>query len=139
MKIFISEADRQSARRIAIKNIARFYNLTDWESMPNDELLNEIYALNEKSAVEISALLKNYFKAYDNWFAFYQERRKIETKSGTEYNLNSNEQIELGVLINQRQTALDALQLKFDELQLSKYDTQTFGNDISGILNTHKT
>ena len=135
MKIFISEADRQSARRIAIKNIARIYGLSDWESKPNEELLNEIYSLTEQSAINISALLKNYFKAYDNWFAFYQQRRKIETESGTEYNLNDNEQIELADLIMKRQTALDTLQEKFDELQLSKFNSQTFGNDISGIIN----
>jgi hypothetical protein len=134
MNIFISEADRQSARRIAIKNIARFYNLSDWEVKPNDELLDEIYGLEENSAVVISELLKNYFSAYDEWFDFYQQRKKIETENGTEYIINSNEKKELGELINNRQNALDALQKKFDELQLSKFNSQTFGTDISGII-----
>lgn len=134
MKIFISEADRQSARRIAIKNIARFYNLPNWESKPTDELLTEISALKEKSAVAIFKRLNKYFEAYDEWFEFYQKRRKIETESGTEYNLNNIEQAELTGLINKRQSALEALQGKFDELQGSKFNVEHFGKDIPGVI-----
>ena len=134
MKIFISEADRQSAQRIAIKNIARFFNLKDWEFKPNEELINDLSVLPDKAAVAIFKLLKEYFKAYDEWFTFYQQPKKIENENLTEYNLNSKEQKELDELINKRQSALNALQGKFDELQLSKFNKQTFGNDISGVV-----
>ena len=134
MKIFISEADRQSARRIAIKNIARFFNLPDWEIKPNDDLLKDISKLSDKSAVAVFKLIDDYFKAYDEWFMFYQNRKKREDNNSTEYILNSKEQKELDELINKRQGALNALQEKFDELQLSKFNKQTFGNDISGTV-----
>jgi hypothetical protein len=135
MKIFISEADRQSARRIAIKNIARFFNLPDWESKPNEELYNDIAVLTDKSAVSLFKLLKEYFEAYDKWFTFYQRRKKLGNETWTEYDLSSKEQKELHELINKRQSTLNALQEKFDELQLSKFHQQTFGNGISGIVN----
>jgi sulfur relay (sulfurtransferase) DsrC/TusE family protein len=106
MKIFISEADRQSAKRIALKNIARLYNLQDWDSKSNDELFNEISLLTEESAITINKLLKEYFKAYDEWFAFYQQRKKIQKESGTEYNLSNKDQKELSELINRRKNLM---------------------------------
>jgi hypothetical protein len=135
MKIFISEADRESARRIALKNIARYFNISDWESKTNDKLLEDISTLENKSAIIIVKLLNEYFKAYDEWFAFYQQRKKVEKDTEKEYILNSDEQKELGELIYKRQSALDSLQEKFDELQLSKFNSKTFGNDISGLIN----
>jgi hypothetical protein len=119
MKIYISDADKQSARGIALKNIARLFNLSDWEFKPNDELLKEISELKDESAIEIYRLLMKYFSAYDEWFAFYQQKMKIEKNIGKEYNLNNTEKIELGKLINNREGELDALQKKFDELQRS--------------------
>jgi hypothetical protein len=136
MKIFISEADRQSARRIALKNISRFYNVPDWESKDNGELLNDLSVLNDKSPIVIFNLLTEYFKAYDEWFSFYQKRNKTENEA--EYNLTSSEQNELEKLINKRQKTLDALQKKFDELQLSKFNSQKFGNNISGTVNNQQ-
>jgi|GEM_PF-3947832 hypothetical protein len=134
MKIFISEADRQSARRIALKNIARFFDISDWESKTNEDLQRDIYSLTDISALEIIKLLKEYFKAYDEWFLFYQERKKNEEKQGEEYYLTSKEKLELGKLINKREKSLNALQLKFNELQLLKFNRKTFGDDISGII-----
>jgi len=118
MKIFISEADRQSARRIALKNIARFFNINEWQSKSNDDLIEDIAALKDKDAIAIDKLLKQYFKAYDEWFAFYQKRKPIKNETEAEYNLSSKDQKELDVLIGKRQNALDDLQKKFDELQL---------------------
>jgi hypothetical protein len=119
MKIYISDADKQSARGIALKNIARFYKLSDWEFKSNEELLKEVSELKDESAIEIYGLLIKYFSAYDEWFAFYQQKMKIEKNTGKEYNLNNTENIELVKLINNRESELDALQKKFDELQRS--------------------
>ncbi|HVA99602.1 MAG TPA: hypothetical protein VNG53_11965 [Bacteroidia bacterium] len=110
MKIFISEADRQSARRIAIKNIARFYNLSDWESKPNDELLKEIYALSEKSAVQSAftdkvnlfkeELTEKYFlakqTALDDYLIFMAIAEDIGYDA-TGRNTNNNELTEIGI------------------------------------------
>ncbi len=134
MKIFISESDRQSARRIALKNIARFFNIKNWETKTNEELHNELNSLKDKSAIQIICLLKEYFTAYDKWFEFYQKQKMIEEQKGEEINLNNVEQKELNDLINKREDTLNALQEEFEELQLSDYNRKTFGNDILGTL-----
>ena len=134
MKIFISESDRQSAHGIALKNIARFFNIMDWETKTNDELLKDVSSLKDKSAITIVKLLKEYFTAYNEWFSFYQERQKIEEKKGEEYNLTSQESSELFKLIKKRESTLNALQQEFDELQLSKFNRDAFGKDIHGKI-----
>ncbi len=134
MKIFISEADRQSARRIALKNIARFFNIPDWESKTNEDLQKDIFSLKDEPAIDIIKLLNEYFKAYDDWFSFYQIRKKTEQNTKKEYNLNEKEQLELVDLIKKREGTLNVLQEKFDELQLSNFNRKTFGKNISGIV-----
>lgn len=135
MKIFISEADRQSAKRIALKNLAKHFSIPDWESKTNDELYNDLDNLKDNSATTIFKLLKEYFIAYDEWFMFYQERKKKEIESEEEYILNSEDKEKLGELIMKRQTTLDSLEEKFTELQLSRFNSETFGKDITGTIN----
>ena len=134
MKIFISESDRQNARKTALMNIANFFNIPNWDNKTNNELINELGNLKNKSAIDIIKLMKEYFKAYDEWFLFYQKFKKIEQKSKKEYILNDKEQLELSGLIEKREVTLNALQEKFDELQLSKFNRKTFGKNISGII-----
>lgn len=135
MKIFISEIDRQNARGVALKNIARFFGITDWEFKSNDELKQEIEAIDNPDANTIIQLLKNYFIAYDEWFNFYQNKKAIELEQEDEYVLNSSEQLELQDLINNRERALTELQNEFDNLQLQKFNRDQFGTDIDGIIN----
>lgn len=135
MKIFISEIDRQNARSVALKNIARFFGIADWEIKPNDELKEEIDALDNTNAVKIIQLLQNYFNAYDEWFNFYQGKKVIEQQQEEEYILNPAEQIELQGLIENRERTLDELQREFDRLQLQRYNQEQFGADIDGIVN----
>ncbi|MGL4955868.1 MAG: hypothetical protein ACRC9X_01660 [Bacteroidales bacterium] len=132
MRIFISEADRESAKRIALKNIARFFNLNNWESKSNDELLDDISKREDKAAIEIFRVLKEYFNAYDEWFAFYQHYANFE--QGEEYSLGGEEQEELEQLIQTRENTLKQLQKKFDELQLQRLNNKTYGSNVSGII-----
>ena len=135
MKIFISEIDRQTARRVALRNIARFFGIPDWENKDNNELLSELSGLKIQPAIIITNLLNVYFKAYDDWFSFYQKRKKIEDEKNEEYELNEKEHLELAELIKNREETLNALQEKFDMIQLQKLNKEKFGNNISGIIN----
>lgn len=135
MKIFISEIDRQNARSVALKNIARFFGVEDWEFKTNEELKEDIDALDIPNALTIRQLLQNYFHAYDEWFNFYQDKKAIEQQQEEEYILNAAEQFELQGLIENRERTLGELQSEFDRLQLQKFNQDQFGTDINGILN----
>lgn len=135
MKIFISEIDRQNARSVALKNIARFFGIEDWEFKTNEELKDDIDALDIPNALTIRQLLQNYFHAYDEWFNFYQDKKAIEQHQEEEYILNAAEQLELNGLIESRERTLGELQSEFDRLQLQKFNQDQFGTDINGILN----
>jgi len=134
MKIFISETHRQNARRIALQNIARFFKISEWEFKSNEELLEDLSSLKNKDTISIIKLLKKYFEAYDAWFSFYQKRKKLEEETGEEYRLKVKEHLQLDKLILDRENTLNALQQKFDELQLSEFNRKNFGTDISGIV-----
>lgn len=135
MKIFISEIDRQNARSVALKNIARFFGIEDWEFKTNEELKEDIDSLDIPNASTIRQLLQNYFHAYDEWFNFYQYKKAIEQQQEEEYILNAAEQLELQGLIENRERTLGELQSEFDRLQLQKFNQDQFGTDINGILN----
>jgi len=135
MKIFISETDRQNAKRVALKNLARFFDIENWEYIENDELFNELSSLNTETSITVMKLLNTYFKAYDDWFNFYDEKMKIEQQTENEYILNESEKEILGKLISMREDSLKALQEKFDEIQVQKFNRENFGSDISGIIN----
>ena len=135
MKIFISEIDRQNARSVALKNIARFFGIEDWEFKTNEELKADIDALDIPNALTIIQLLQNYFHAYDEWFNFYQDKKAIEQQQEEEYILNAAEQLELQGLIENRERTLGELQSEFDRFQLQKFNQDQFGTDINGILN----
>jgi len=135
MKIFISEIDRQNARSVALKNIARHFNIPDWEFESNENLKNEIDNIDNPDANTIIRLLNIYFTAYDNWFNFYQEKKAIETHQEEEYQLTNAEQLELQELITRREATLAELQTEFDRLQLQRFNRNQFGADINGIIN----
>ncbi len=135
MKIFISEIDRQNARSVAIKNIARHFNIPDWEFESNENLKNEIDNIDNPDAITIIRLLDYYFTAYDNWFNFYQEKKAIETQQEEEYELNNEEHRELQELITRREATLAKLQTEFDRLQLQRFNRNQFGVRINGIIN----
>ncbi len=134
MKIFISETDRQNARSVALRNLARFFDIVNWDNKQNDELFNELSSLTTKASINIMKLLNAYFEAYDEWFEFYNEKKIIEQQSGNEYHLNVNEKEILGKLIKKREDSLNELQEYFDELQVHKFNRGNFGGDISGII-----
>ena len=134
MKIFISETDRQNARSVALKNLARFFEIKDWELKDNEKLFNELSFLKNKNSVAILKLLKEYFNAYDEWFKFYQKRKKIEDKTNKEYEFKAEEHSELGMLIKKREETLNALQEAFDELQIKDFNRKNFGSELSGII-----
>ncbi len=135
MKIFISEIDRQNARSVALKNIARHFDIPDWEFESNDNLKNKIDNIANPDAITIIQLLNNYFTAYDNWFNFYQEKKAIEAQQGEEYQLSAAEQHDLQELIIRREATLEELQTEFDRLQLQRFNRNQFGADINGIIN----
>lgn len=124
MKIFISEIDRQNARSVALKNIARFFNVENWEYKTNEDLKEDIYALNIPNALTIIQLLQGYFQAYDEWFYFYQDKKVIEQQQDEEYILNPTEQSELQRLIENREKTLSELQREFNKLQLQKFNQE---------------
>jgi hypothetical protein len=134
MKVFISETDRQNARSVALRNLARFFGIENWEIKSNDELQKELSLLNTPPALGVIKLLNAYFKAYDEWFDFYDEKRKVEQQTGEEYDLTANDKLILGKLIKKREDSLNALQQRFDELQLQKFNRENFGKDITGII-----
>ena len=138
MKIFISEIDRQNARSVALKNIARYFSIPDWEIKSNELLQQEVEKLVKPEAKSIVLLLKEYFTAYDEWFNFYQKIKAIETEQDIDYELNNTEQLELQKLIDNRESTLGKLQSEFDKIQLRKFNQGKFGTDITGTTYQHK-
>lgn len=134
MKIFISEEDRQNAKRIALKNIAPFLSISDVDVKSNDTLLKEISSLQSDLAKKILPYLMDYFQAYDNWFQFYKEKKEIEKKDNKDYVLTPSDNKVLPELIFKRQVALEALQKQFDEIQIMVSNREAFGKDISGTI-----
>ena len=126
MKIYISEADRHSARSIVIKNTARFLNIQDWETKLVEDLFTEIKSSDKESDIEVCKLINKYFEAYDNWFGFYQNCIKEENKSGREYILNPQDKLNLNKLITQRRESLEVLETKFKELQQIEINSNKF-------------
>lgn len=120
MKIFISEIDRQNAQSIALKNIARHFNIADWEFKTNDELKSDLNNLINADAVRITQLLYNYFAAYDEWYNFYRSKKEVEVEQKIDYELSNEEKQELQGLIDGRETTLKQLQEEFDALQVHK-------------------
>lgn len=135
MKIFISDIDRQNARSIALKNISRFFGISDWELKSNTKLKSELDKINDPEVKTIIRLLDKYFAAYDNWYKFYQNKKAIEAKENRDYELNQKDQIELQELIKSREKTLSKLQNEFDRLQLKRFHQNKFGSNISGTIN----
>lgn len=131
MNIVISEVDRQNAKNIALKNIARFFDIQDWEIKSNSQLEDDIYSLPQESAVEISKLLKAYFQAYDDWFTFYQTKKTDREKDI--HIITANEKEELTNLILNRNKTLNELQDFFEDLQIRKFNFDVFGTDLKGV------
>jgi hypothetical protein len=133
IKIIISEIDKENAHTIAVKNIARFFNISDWKSKTNDQLLASLSSLKNKDAIIMLKLLINYLNAYDDWFSFYQNRKSLSKTKSLIY-LTSAEDIVLKNLTEQKVSTLNNLQQAFDELQIKAFNRQNFGKDIQGII-----
>lgn len=133
MKVFISELDRQNARRIALMNLANFFNIQNWETKSIEVLSKDLENLTSPQAKEMVGLLKEYFKSYDEWFMFYQKIKKREQKENREIELSDNERLELLDLSTKREGSLKTLQERFDELQLDRFNKKVFNKKISGI------
>ena len=95
MKVFISEADRQNAKRIALVNIAKFYGIPDWQNDDNVKLEKKVLAHTNP----LNAPLQEYFAAYDAWFNFYMGIKQKEEKSKEEHELDDKEREKLSGLI----------------------------------------
>lgn len=114
MQVFITDTDRQSAKRIALKNLSRFFNVEDWDSKTNAELYADL--LKNKQAKSINPLLTEYFKAVDEWYGWYVTNGKITAGR----KLTDKENKEFRRVIENKEVALCALQQKFDAMQLDK-------------------
>ena len=128
--VFISEIDRQNAFRVALINVARFYNVPNWEYDDNKTLYDKLMVLN----YPIIQLLRNYLLAYNKWFDFYSKLKQVETKEGKRHDLNAEEKIVLGSLIENREHTLNVLQTKFDELQFEKFKKINGLENVDGII-----
>ena len=113
MKIFITEYDRHNAFKAALLTIARFHDITNYEFMSNNELYHEIKQISSPLIEPLNA----YLKAYNKWFEFYSQRKKIEEETEEEYELNAMEKGELASLVSERQNSLDRLQAQFNSLR----------------------
>jgi hypothetical protein len=113
MFITISEFDRNNAFRAAIWNVAKFHNIPNCDYKANQELYYEIIALDSP----LLNSLTNYLEAYDKWFKFYIERKKIEDETKQEYFFSNSEKATLSELIAERQDTLQKLQSDYDELK----------------------
>lgn len=128
--VFISERDRQNAFRIELLNLARLYEIKDCEYMDNSELYDVISELK----YPIINFLRKYFKAYNNWFKFYQDIKDIEEQTGFGKELNSKERAELSRLIQERESTMNILQSEFDKLQVLKFQKMHGLDNIDGIV-----
>ncbi|SRR6266403_94587 len=113
--IFITQADREIARNIALKNIAKFFGIKSWAYETNENLKQEIEKKPE--ANNIIKLINIYFTAYDGWFNFYQDKQAIEKEQKIDYKLNTIEQNQLQLLISRRVSTMIDLQNEFNRLQ----------------------
>ena len=129
-KVFISEKDRQNAFRVALINLARFFKIRSWEYKDNQILYNEIKTINNP----IVKLLQDYFAAYNKWFEFYMQIKKNEMEIGVGYDLSEKDRKKLSELIQKRQETLNALQVKFDELQFERFQQEHGLGNIDGII-----
>jgi hypothetical protein len=134
MKVFISEQDRQNARRVALVNIAQFFGIKNIETKDNNTLFSELASLKLRESKIIFQLLSNYFLAYDKWFDFYQEIDQEQKNIKKEIELDLNQKSQLNVLIDNRETTLNQLQQYFDKLQFSRFNKNMFGKGLSGII-----
>ncbi|MFA6924831.1 MAG: hypothetical protein WC223_11335 [Bacteroidales bacterium] len=130
VKVFISENDRQNAFKIALTNLARFFNIPNWEYDDNQALYNKIELLN----ITIVKFLQDYFKAYNEWFNFYERIKNIENTTGQGYNLTDTERNELDELIKNRENTLNSLQEEFDKLQFEKFKKENGLENVDGII-----
>ncbi|HVA98101.1 MAG TPA: hypothetical protein VNG53_04335, partial [Bacteroidia bacterium] len=120
--------------RIALINLARFFNIPNWEYDDNKTLYDKIISLKGSDAILIVELLKKYFTAYNEWFDFYVKIKDIETQTGQAYSLTNKEKDELSELIKNREGSLNILQTKFDELQLGKFNVSHGLGNIDGKI-----
>ncbi len=131
MKIFISETDRQDAHRIALKNIAGFYAIPNWNTENNAILYQRLKELTPPPP--ILKPLTEYLNAYDDWFKFYKDKKDIEITTGKEYELNEEERIELTGLIQQRENKRKELQNMFDKLQFDRFKRFRGLENVEGL------
>lgn len=117
MKIYFSESDRQNAQRIVLRNFGQFFEIPNWDSKENEQLLEEISDLKSKEAKQLLKLYINYKSAYDEWYQFYLEKMKIENQTGQEYVLNENDTSILHQLITKREFAFNRLKEQLNEFQ----------------------
>jgi len=139
MRIFISESDRQNAKRITLMSLANFFNITNCDfteigASQIEQFYKCLTNLNTREANETVSLIKTYFNAYDEWFNFYKNAKDKEIASGKDYYFTTEEQITLSKLIKEREESLNALQKMFEELQLLKLNIKTFGKPLSGTI-----
>jgi hypothetical protein len=111
MNIHITEQDRQNTFRVALKNIAEFYNVYKPET--NQEIYDRLKTMDVTGFIQ----LKEYLQAYNNYFNFY---KNINEKS-KEYELTSEERTQLNALIKNRFDASDAFQKYMDDLKFEKF------------------
>ena len=116
-----------------MKNIAKFFEIPEWEFQTNDKLYEILKSRKDTDSKFIFKLLSEYFSAYDEWFSFYQKRQKIEKTNGIVY-ITKGDELKLDKLIKERENTLNRLQSKFDELQVKKFNIKSFGKDIPGII-----
>jgi len=131
--IFITEMDRENARRIALVNLAKFFHVQNADLISNDILQKSLTDSPDAKKSGILTVMNLYFDAYDEWFNFYMRIRKMEMDSGRNYALSNEERIELSGLIGKRQNALNALQRRFDELQFERFQRQQGLQNVPGI------
>ena len=116
MRIFISEYDRYNAFRVALLVTANFHDIPYYEYKSNLELIEALKIYKSP----LLSYLEKYFVNYDNWFNFYQERKKNEEQEDRDYDLNNYEKETLRDLSDKREKSLQELQEAFNELRRNK-------------------
>jgi hypothetical protein len=130
INVKISEEDRQNAFRIALINIARFFNISNWEYDDNITLYNKVTQINKP----IVQLLQDYFIAYNEWFKFYDGIKKhVIASQDQRYSIDEYQRKELEDLIKKRETTLNALQKEFDRLQFERFKKINGLEGVEGI------
>lgn len=134
MTITITEEERKNFRNVPLKNLGHYFKIPNWDIKPNEELYDELMQIQNKSVKTIMKLLIDYFNAYDNWFNFLQKRKKNKKEPINDYAMSIEEQEKLEILIVKIKESKIILQEKFDELQVSNFNKNIFGEDILGII-----